>query len=64
MPTQAPTSDPPFYDIFVTQKVPLLKTCDNVIACGLRFGSPLQSKILATPMYFVNVFFLTLITFD
>ena len=42
-------SDLPFYEIFAPQKVTLLKTCDDVIACDLWFGPP-QSKILATPM--------------
>ena len=32
------------------------KNFDNVIACDLRFGPPLQSKILASPTYPVNVF--------
>ena len=40
----------PSYDIFVPQKVPLLKIFDDVIACDLWFGPPYQSKILATPM--------------
>ena len=31
-------------------KVPLLKIFDDVIACGLWFGLPYQSKILATPI--------------
>ena len=40
----------PSYDIFVPQKVPFLKIFDDVIACDLWFGSPNQSKILATPI--------------
>ena len=42
---QATISDIPSYDIFVPQKVPLLKTFDDVIACDLWFGPPYQSKI-------------------
>ena len=38
------------YDIFVPQKVPLLKNFDDVIASDLWFGSLYQSKILATPI--------------
>ena len=34
----------PFYDIFVTQKVPLSKISDDVIACDLWFGpSPITN---------------------
>ena len=44
----ATISDLPSYDIFVPQKVPLLKIFDDVIACDLWFGLPYQSKILAT----------------
>ena len=29
-----------FYDIFAPQKVPFSKISDDVIACGLWFGSP------------------------
>ena len=47
---QAAISDIPFYDIFVPQKIPLLKIFDDVIACDLWFGPPDQSKILATPI--------------
>ena len=47
---QATISDIPSYDIFVQQKVPLLKIFDDVIACDLWFGPPYQSKILATPI--------------
>ena len=35
--------DLPFYDIFASQKVPLLKNSDDVIACDLWFG-PLPIK--------------------
>ena len=42
-------SDLPFYDVFATQKVPLLKIFDDIISSDLWFGPP-QSKILATPM--------------
>ena len=45
----ATISDLSSYDIFVPQKVPLLKIFDDVIACDLWFGPPYQSKILATP---------------
>ena len=45
-----PISDLPSYDIFVPQKVPLLKIFDDVIACDLWFGPPYQPKILATPI--------------
>ena len=50
MPNQAKASDHTFYDIFVPQKVPLLKISDDVIACHFCFGPPPQSKILATLM--------------
>ena len=46
----ATISDLPSYDIFVPQKVPLLKNFDAVIACDLWFGPPYQSKILAKPI--------------
>ena len=46
---QATISDLPSYNIFVPQKVPLLKIFDDVIACNLWFGPPYQSKILASP---------------
>ena len=45
-----PTVNDPSYDIFVPQKVPLLKIFDDVIASDLWFGPPNQSKILATPI--------------
>ena len=69
MPTQAPIFAP-FYDtlhfaISLSHKnFVILKKFDNAIACDLQFGPPLQSKILATPTYLLNVFFLTLITSD
>ena len=47
---QATISDLPSNDIFVPQKVPLLKIFDDVIACYLWFGHPYQSKILSTPI--------------
>ena len=50
---QASASDLPLYDIFVPQKVPLLKISDDVVACDLWFGPP-QSKILAAPMGFTS----------
>ena len=37
---QATISDLPSYDIFVPQKIPLLKIVDDVIACDFWFGSP------------------------
>ena len=40
----------PFYDIFVPQNVPLSKISDYVTAYDFWFA-PLQSKILATPMF-------------
>ena len=43
-------SDLSFYDIFAQKTVPFLKISDDVIDCDLWFGSPPQSKILATPM--------------
>ena len=38
------------------KKLHFSKNFDNVIACDLRFGPPLQSKLLATPMQLVNFF--------
>ena len=46
---QASASDHSLYDIFDPQKVPLLKTSDEVIACDLWFELP-QLKFLAMPM--------------
>ena len=46
----ATISDLPSDDVFVLQKVPLLKIFDDVIACNLWFGPPYQSKILARPI--------------
>ena len=43
MPNQATASDLPFYDIFVSQKVPLSKISDDFIACDFWF-SPLPIK--------------------
>ena len=39
---QTTGSGHPFYDIFVQQKVPLLKISDDVIACDRWFGPPNQ----------------------
>ena len=47
---QTTISDIPSYEIFVPQKVPLLKNFDDVIARDLWFGHPYQSKILAMPI--------------
>ena len=64
MPTQATTSDSPFYDqSLFHKKLCFSKNFDNVNACNLPFRPLLRSKILATPMYLVNVFVLTLIAF-
>ena len=41
---QASASDLPLYDIFVPQKVFLLKISDDVIACDLWFEPPLNQK--------------------
>ena len=65
--TQSLAFDPPFYGrLSLSRKKSFFsKNFDDVIACDLRFSllSP-ETKILATPMYLVNVFLLTLITFD
>ena len=50
---QATASDLPLYDIFAPQKITFSKISDDVIACDLWFGPP-QSKILATPMLFID----------
>ena len=47
---QTTISDIPSYEIFVPQKVPLLKNFDDVIASDLWFGHPYQSKIPAMPI--------------
>ena len=43
MPNQATATDLPLYDIFVPQKVRLLKISDDVIACDFRFGPPIKN---------------------
>ena len=48
--TQPTASDLPIYNLFVSQKVPLWKISDDVIACNLWFWPRPQSKVLATPM--------------
>ena len=45
MSKQARTSDFPFYDIFVLQKVPPSENSDHVITCDLWLGIP-ELKIL------------------
>ena len=56
--TRTNTSDLPFCDILVLQKVPFLQISDDIIACDLWFAPPLfQSKILATPMAGMLKFF-------
>ena len=58
--TWTTTSDLPFYDIFVLQKVPFSQISDDVIACDLWFAPPplpFQSKILALPMAGMLKFF-------
>ena len=45
---KATASDLPFYDIFAPTKISSFEVSDDVIACDLWFGPPLQSKILAT----------------
>ena len=42
--TQATASDIPIYDIFVSQKVLLLKHLEEVIACDLWFAPPPNQK--------------------
>ena len=42
--TEAMASDLPSYDIFVTQKVPLSKTFDDVIAGDFWFVAPTKQK--------------------
>ena len=39
-----PASDLPFYDIFASQKLPLLKIGDDAIACNLWVGPHLNQK--------------------
>ena len=42
VPDHVTTSELPFYDIFVRQKVPLSKIYDDVIVCDLWFAPPNQ----------------------
>ena len=43
-PTQVTTCDLPIYNIFVPQKVTLLKISDDVISCDLWFAPPPNQK--------------------
>ena len=61
MPNQAPASDPPFYGFCPVKSLSFQKILVTPlrVICGLAFL--LQSKILDTPMYLVNIFFVNFI---
>ena len=62
MPThQATAFDLPFYDIFAPTKNSCFEVSDDVIACGLRFGPPLNQKFWLRLCYIA--LFLSISTF-